>query len=188
MATVNHEKTGGTASALEPETVREAEILREVEAMREAETEGERVDGQSKAVDGPGDRIDRQVESRAAECATAIDGRQSHLEKVSGAVCEDDDSSPTIAIAAERREQRAAERVRVRWGSNNSKKYDGKIEDVPAQWVTGGSVAVGEVVTVSIKGGKSWNGTVIEVFYQKNPLDLALPIKRTRNHSPVSSR
>ena len=30
---------------------------------------------------------------------------------------------------------RKVERVHIRWGSNDSKKYDGKVKDVPVQWV-----------------------------------------------------
>ena len=39
---------------------------------------------------------------------------------------------------------RVVERLRIRWGCNNSKKYDGKVEDVPAQWVIDGSLADSE--------------------------------------------
>ena len=81
--------------------------------------------------------------------------------------------------------ERTVERVRIRWGSNNSKKYDGKVEDVPAQWVVDGSLTVGRIVTVNVGGEKTWAGTVMELLYRQNPLDLALPIKRTRHQSPV---
>ena len=81
--------------------------------------------------------------------------------------------------------ERTVERVRIKWGSNNSKKYDGKVEDVPAQWVVDGSLTVGRTVTVNVGVERTWAGTVMELMYRQNPLDLALPIRRTRQLSPV---
>lgn len=75
--------------------------------------------------------------------------------------------------------ERAVERVRIQWGCNDSKKYDGKVEDVPSPWVTEGTLTVGGTVTIDVGGEKQWSGTVLEIFYEKNPLDLALPVKRS---------
>ena len=82
--------------------------------------------------------------------------------------------------------ERAVGRKRIWWGSNNSERYDGKVEDVPVQLVTDGSLAVGGIATVNVGGGRAWAGRVIELFYQQNFLDLPLPIKRTGNQSLVS--
>ena len=101
--------------------------------------------------------------------------------------------SPTVeqggraVHVAEPTAARVVERLRIRWGCNNFKKYDGKVEDVPAQWVIDGSLAEGGQVTVNIGGGKTWAGTVTEILYQQNPLDWALPIKRSRHQLPVST-
>jgi hypothetical protein len=40
-------------------------------------------------------------------------------------------------------------------GVQQLQKYDGKVEDVPAQWVIDGSLAKGGPVTVNIGGGKT---------------------------------
>ena len=147
--------------------------------------------GQTETVDGRVDMVDRRVVAERTEQAVyervaAADGEeQQTVEQGGGAVCVQS-SLTTTAESGEVTGERAVERVRIRWGSNNSKKYDGKVEDVPAQWVTDGSVAVGGTVRVNVEEGRTWAGTVIELFYQQNPLDLALPIKRTRHKSPAS--
>ncbi|CAI8031833.1 hypothetical protein GBAR_LOCUS18041 [Geodia barretti] len=43
---------------------------------------------------------------------------------------------------------------------------------------------MGVWLTVNIGRGKTWAGTVTEILYQQNPLDWALPIKRSRHQSP----
>lgn len=161
-------------------------------ATERAETVGElalavtvHAGGQVETVDGREETVDKQIEQTAAECVEqavyereVVDEEQTTIESGGGAVCV---QSATGEVTAER----AVARVRIRWGSNNSKKYDGKVEDVPAHWVTDGSLAVGGIATVNVGGGRSWAGRVIEVFYQENPLDLALPVKRTSHQSPV---
>lgn len=81
---------------------------------------------------------------------------------------------------------RKVERVRVKWGSNDSKKYDGKVEDVPVEWVMDPEMlVVGNTVAVNVGGGRTWSGVVVKLFHQQNALDLALPVKRKRCPSPV---
>ncbi|CAI7993807.1 hypothetical protein GBAR_LOCUS1327, partial [Geodia barretti] len=52
-------------------------------------------------------------------------------------------------------------------GVQQLQKYDGKVEDVPAQWVIDGSLAEGGPVTVNMGGEKTWAGTVTEMLYQQ---------------------
>jgi hypothetical protein len=67
-------------------------------------------------------------------------------------------------------------------GVQQLQKYDGKVEDVPAQWVIDGSLADSEHRERKNLGWDS-DGDVIPA----NPLDWALPIKRSRHQSPVST-
>ena len=72
--------------------------------------------------------------------------------------------------------EQTVEHVRIKWGSNDFKTYDRKVEeveDVPAQWVVDGSLTVGRIVTVNVGGERTWAGTVMELMYRQNPLDLA---------------
>ena len=71
------------------------------------------------------------------------------------------------------------------FGRQQHKKYDGKTEDVLAEWVMDGKLAAGSTVAVNVGGGRTWTGTVTGSFYKKNPFNLALPIKRTRRQSPL---
>ena len=98
-----------------------------------------------------------------------------------GAVYELSSRTETQQVTSEQ----TVEHLRIRGGSNNSKKYDRNVKDVRAPWVINWSLAVGHIVTVNVEGERNWAGTVMELFYWQNLLDLALPIKWTRNQSPV---
>ena len=79
---------------------------------------------------------------------------------------------------------RSVEKIRIRWGANRSRKYDGKVEDIPAEWVVGSEkLGIGKTVDVKVGGGCTWTGVIVEFSHHKNLLELALPVKRTR---PVS--
>ena len=76
---------------------------------------------------------------------------------------------------------RSVEKIWIRWGANQSRKYDGKVKGIPAEWVVGTEkLDIGKTVNVEVGGGRTWTGVIVEFFHQKNLLELALPVKRTR--------
>ena len=80
--------------------------------------------------------------------------------------------------------------VRVRWLGNNSKKYDQKVEDVPAQCVLDEDrpPSVGRTVRVRLGHGERariWKGTVLQSLPAPSALELALPAKRTHSERTV---
>ena len=147
--------------------------------LAETAADNEQADAQDKVVTDGGLEVD-QTSDQAAAAEGSADGFSAEpptVEQGGGAVHV---AEPTAAKG-----ERVVERLRIRWGCNNSKKIR---REVPAQWVIDGpSLAEGGPVTVNVRGGKNWAGTVTEIFYQQNPLDLALPIKRSRHQSPVST-
>ena len=96
--------------------------------LAETAADNEQVDAQGQVATDGGLEVDQTA---AAEGST--DGFSRTVEQGGGAVHV---AEPTAA--------RVVERLRIRWGCNNSKKYDGKVEDVPAQWVIDGSLADSE--------------------------------------------
>ena len=55
--------------------------------------------------------------------AGSVSAGQGDLEKVGGA---GGDVTDDVG--------RSVEKIRIRWGANRSRKYDGKVEDIPAEW------------------------------------------------------
>ena len=75
--------------------------------------------------------------------------------------------------------------VWVRWIGNNSRKYDQKVEDVPAQCVLDEDrpSSVGRTVQVRLghrTRARIWQGTVIQSLPPPSALELVLPAKRAR--------
>jgi hypothetical protein len=60
-------------------------------------------------------------------------------------------------------------------GRQQLKKYDGKTEDMLAEWVMDGKLAAGSTVAVNVGGGGTWTGTVTGSFYKKKPFRFGLP-------------
>ena len=81
------------------------------------------------------------------------------------------------------------DRIRLKWVDNGSKRYDGRIEEIPLECVLdeyraviggGGAVAmeVGSKVQARF-GQRVWTGVVVEMLERPNALDMALPEKRS---------
>lgn len=73
-------------------------------------------------------------------------------------------------------------RVRVRWQSNKSPKYDGRVEDMSIDSISAedrADLCVGKTIRVHW-GLRVWTGEVLKVFEEPTPLAQALPLKRPR--------
>ena len=73
--------------------------------------------------------------------------------------------------------------MRLRWSGNSSRKYDGRVEDVPIRCVLLEDLplAVGKSVRARLDSGageRVWSGTVVETRSVPSALELALPEKR----------
>ena len=55
--------------------------------------------------------------------------------------------------------------IRVRWEGNNSRRYDGSVQDIESKYVVSGTVDVGGCSLVKMgKSKKLWNAVVIDLL------------------------
>ena len=67
--------------------------------------------------------------------------------------------------------------IRVRWGGNNSKKYDGQIQDVLLKSILSGHVSVGGCIRAWIgKSKKTWKGVIVHLLEESEQEPFGSPV------------